>query len=762
MLVVLAYHPGDLQLAESLLAWIGELDGKLANHELLLVASSGVAKEDWMSMFHLGQQVFGKAHSIHQREVEEGPWPGPANAIFRLATTWLDSNVRQPFLWLESDCVPLKSGWLTAIEREYLGSKRVFMGAMYEHPYPHINGCAVYGRGFAVAAPMLRSVNSRLPFDLADAKRVMAAAHKTNLIQRSLPHPPARGGWHFDDFQTVERVVDKEAVLFHGCKDGSLIEHLRGVYGGRYGFSCNWTARQNRVCVVQLGRNGDLIDLLPVLLLIHNTYGKPVVMVQRQFAGLLEGVSYADAYPVDVGHADLDQALTLARQQFRYVLHTQVWSSTWEAEHRTPSYNMEQWRMAGFLSRFKDGMLRPVFDRDTERQTANGGKPFLMVSLAGGLSSPMPNGEALTKEIGVEWAGTFGVLDVAAYKAKRIYDMLGLLNAAHCLVSNDSVLLHLAAASDVPVVALVNPRPWRGTVLRYKPVARISYNEVTTQALNRAIKSTMPKLMRASHRRHLGRCIMPEAAPERRIFHAVERHDERDHGEQERKSRAQRSWDGLYEQGVIPVHLWRYPRTAKAIGDKRDLPYLKDVLGAAMAKASPQDIILWTNDDSWLHPRLPDVVRLFASLYGAVTSQRCDSRLPMPEAGQCLTPEQYARLRGRHMGRDLFAFTKYWLKEHWNQIGDYILGASDFDLAMATLIRHTHGIETTRPNLEECIHPAELPRGYVCHEVHAAAWCQKGNEDEAPSQKHNRALFRKWARKHAPNMKFDELNRVAE
>jgi len=243
---------------------------------------------------------------------------------------------------------------------------------------------------------------------------------------------------------------------------------------------------------------------------------------------------------------------------------------------------------------------------------------------------------------------------------------------------------------------------------------------------------------------------------QRKIYHAVERHEE---PRNRRKEEAWQSWDRLYDQGVVPCHYWKYERDARDIGDKRALPYLKDVLRFAMNQSGNDDIVLFTNDDVVLHPQLPSLLRFHVAVFGACCSQRCDFRrggLLKPN----LSPAEIDKHSIPHMGRDLFAFTKTWLEKNWNALGDFILGASDWDLALASLIRLQHGIVSTRKNIEASIHPAELPRGYVLHIAHTSLWNQPSNINAAASQAHNRLIFKAWAQKNLPTLAFDKHNTI--
>lgn len=202
---------------------------------------------------------------------------------------------------------------------------------------------------------------------------------------------------------------------------------------------------------------------------------------------------------------------------------------------------------------------------------------------------------------------------------------------------------------------------------------------------------------------------------------------------------------------MIPCHLWKFERTALGIGDRRALPYLKDVLKSAMDQADDHDIIVWSNDDNILHPDLPGILNFCVSVYDAVSSQRCEFRRIPANA----TPEEWAKASTGHMGRDLFAFKKSWLVAHWNEIPDFLLGASIFDLALACLIRLDKGIITTRRNIEHGIWPAEIPLGYVGHKTHQNVWSKPQNV-KSPSELHNKRLFHEWASKNLPELKFTE------
>lgn len=240
-----------------------------------------------------------------------------------------------------------------------------------------------------------------------------------------------------------------------------------------------------------------------------------------------------------------------------------------------------------------------------------------------------------------------------------------------------------------------------------------------------------------------------------KIIHAVEQHEEI---RVKRKLVAQKSWETVYSQGVIGRHYHEhaYVRDARSIGDKRSLPFLKDALEEALNIAEPDDIVFLTNDDTVLHPALPDLLIHHVSRHGPCSSQRCEFASRLPPLSE--PPEKFAALGRKHMGRDLFAATARWWEEHWDEMGDPILGASDWDLHFACMFRMHYGIRSSRKNLEDVIHPAEIPRGYIIHEAHRAKWLEPSNVWSAKSQIHNRLHFKEWAAKYMPELKFCEGN----
>ena len=508
------------------------------------------------------------------------------------------------------------------------------------------------------------------------------------------------------------------------------------------------------VCMVELGRYGDIINILPVARIIAESYGKPAFMVSREFADVLDGVSYVIPHPVELPYGEIGHAMITASREYPVALRCQIWGNGLNQPRETEAYNLESWRAVGLQEAFYK-FNPPLFDkRNLEREAAifqklTDGRPMLLLKLHEGHSSPFAIGAELEKLIRSRFEERFQVIELTTTKCERIYDLLGLMDRAVALVSIDTSILHLAAASTIPTIALTNSGPWVGTKPRCNVCHRFHYNQISAnpEAIIPAIEDALRMSIPTSPSTELRTPIA------RKVFHAVERHQDQ---RESRKEEAWRTWDVAYKRGVIPCHYSRYERDARSIGDKRALPFLKDVLSLAMTQADDEDIIMFTNDDNILHPALPEVLKFHVSVYGACSSQRCEFRSKPPSPAD--PPDRWARLGSPHMGRDLFAFTKLWLVKHWNDIPDFILGASDWDLALAAFIRVEKGIVTDRKNIMTSMFPAELNRGLVAHIYHPPKWSHPSNHMTAPSQKHNRRLFREWAEKLSLKLHFNKDN----
>lgn len=223
--------------------------------------------------------------------------------------------------------------------------------------------------------------------------------------------------------------------------------------------------------------------------------------------------------------------------------------------------------------------------------------------------------------------------------------------------------------------------------------------------------------------------------------HCVERHTYDNSADNARVLHAFHSWLELYKTGGMKAaHVWEPYRTSTILGDKRNLPFLKDVLVEGMtAASSPDDIIVLTNDDTILHPTILQALDALFEKVDAVTSLRLNFTTP-----DLSKPVSELRSLGKpDLGRDLFAFRTHWLVQHWHHIPDFLLGELEWDIVLACLVRQSAGVLTDRTNLKEPCPVCELDRGYVLHQTHERAWARR-NQTESPGKLHNRNHALQW------------------
>lgn len=227
-----------------------------------------------------------------------------------------------------------------------------------------------------------------------------------------------------------------------------------------------------------------------------------------------------------------------------------------------------------------------------------------------------------------------------------------------------------------------------------------------------------------------------------KLIHVVERHVDDD--AYPRVMGAFDSWLPLYKSGSVrPVHVWHPERNSAAVGDHRQLPYLKDILVEGLTVAQDHDWIVLTNDDTVLHPGIVQALHAVNGQMGAVSSFRINFQAgTKPNLAE--TPDALAAKFKSDLGRDMFAFRPEWLRSQWAAIPDFFLGEQEWDIVMTLLIRESVGIKTTYHNILTAIPGAELPNGYVLHEPHDRKWRDVPKENAA--KQWNSRLASEWCK----------------
>jgi hypothetical protein len=442
--------------------------------------------------------------------------------------------------------------------------------------------------------------------------------------------------------------------------------------------------------IINLGRIGDNINLLPVLYSKSLAGSRPTIVTSQKYSEIFDSITYCDVKrysgdPIELQHAiglcgglpDLRLAQVFMNQDQRYL---------------ESSFAKESYR----LGKFKDLWRKfpYIFDnRNPERelqlldkvfQHIGDIQPFIAVAIHG-VSSPFANREHLLSGIKKRF-DDYRVVDLSTIRAERFQDLLGILDAASCLVTIDTAHLWLSNASKCPVVTLVNDG-WRGSPPPVTSVASFRYRDYQIDQICNAIESAL--------------------LPSGTIIGVVDRF-----GKEKRHREAAKSQEKAFD---VWFGAQEIERTAQEIGDPRPLPMLKDMLGRAVMFGSDRDIVIWTNDDVKVLD--PFAAVNHARIFGAVSIRRDPN----------------------HIGREMFAFRWDWLADRLRDFPDVAVACPWFDLAVAAWIRKQFGWNSTMQNLEWDLYPCEIPNDKIfIHPDHESSWLDK---TEMPAATWNKRIF---------------------
>jgi hypothetical protein len=420
--------------------------------------------------------------------------------------------------------------------------------------------------------------------------------------------------------------------------------------------------------ILNLGRIGDNINLLPVLYSEHLAGRRSTIVTSEKYSEIFDGVSYCDVRKYSGDPVELSHAIGLC--QGLPDLRVAQWFMHPKESKQERNYAVECYR----LGRFRDLWRRfpCVFDRRNpereEKLIQNIKGPFIAVAPYG-ISSPFANSKQLISGLQSRFSD-YTIVDLSKVVAEKFQDLLGILDSASCLVTIDTAHLWLSNASKCPVVALLN-NGYMGSPPSTRTVASFRYKDYhTNQVCDEVEKTLLP------------------AGQTWGIVHF--------HGNERRHKIARKS----YEKFDNLLDTRNLKRTAIDLGDHRPLRMLKDMLGHALKFASGRDIIIWTNDDVEILDLAPvvDHVRRF----GAVSIRRDPS----------------------HMGREMMAFRWDWLADRFYNFPDGVMAGPWFDLATAAWIRNHFGWRSDFDNIAKDFYPCEIPNDGIFHHPndHESTW----------------------------------------
>jgi hypothetical protein len=487
--------------------------------------------------------------------------------------------------------------------------------------------------------------------------------------------------------------------------------------------------------VIQLGRAGDVINILPLLYQEYLAKGvKQRLMVAKQYADILEGTSYIDPVIYDGDFADITGAIDYAKGLgveyttaqvvgISDVIVSQVYGNQHHPKIICDSFAKDSYKLLGKLDLWPS---QPplVFDRRDKKREKRlykyipTLKPWIVVS-TGGISSPFPYRELLW-EILNHCLPEFHIVDLAKIKAERMYDLLGIMDHRNteAMILTDSGPLHLSCATIKPVHALIadSPTMWFGapwrpsyaSYTRYKNFPR-DVTRILDVIRNPPLKPKHPNIIHVYQR-------TPWATGE----------------EKRRNEVAAKTWDriGCVDLGLDDNCFVRHAGNVIP-NETKNIPMIKDMLRMACIGRDDKDVLVLTNTDTCVASNLLE--RLTGSL--PVYAYRNDFKIldrPIADDQICLG--------NKYQGCDLFAMRVGWWRRNHSLFPDMVLGRHSWDRILRELFKIAEAREIT--NL-------------IYHEKHPSAWEDASNLNNDPSNLRNAKLAREWLQER--KMPLEEL-----
>jgi len=248
MNIVFAYHNGDADLAMESAKAITAMGINMRHKATVCTKNDTSGVSD---IIHELKKSFPEVDHLTAQDGFDG-WPLGPNQMFADVAAAMYST-KAPFYFWEPDCVPMKEGWVDDLDAEYHKNVGI-LGHLYEggmatngkNIYKMIVGSAVYPPNFLEFCPSAQSLsNYNLayknagsipePWDVRCRWNFMAIGRDTPLIRtywKSVNYQWKDGKIVFfaedAEAQAVQgvtcpdRVISSQAVVIHGCKDGSL------------------------------------------------------------------------------------------------------------------------------------------------------------------------------------------------------------------------------------------------------------------------------------------------------------------------------------------------------------------------------------------------------------------------------------------------------------------------------------------------------------------------------------------------------------
>lgn len=162
-----------------------------------------------------------------------------------------------PWFWLEPDAFPCSKTWHQELLHEYKVGRKPYMGMLVRgtdrqgRVVPdHMSGVAIYHEATpSVMSGAMMAVHK--PFDLAKPEEINSRVNFTKRIFHTFRPPP------FTSREDFDSRVSRDTLIYHACKDGSILPFLRErIFGVATGNPDSNGAPPGRVSVPAVGVTG--------------------------------------------------------------------------------------------------------------------------------------------------------------------------------------------------------------------------------------------------------------------------------------------------------------------------------------------------------------------------------------------------------------------------------------------------------------------------------------------------------------------------
>lgn len=214
--------------------------GGVASHDVLLVGA-GQKVESIERAFDVLKGAFSNA-DFFAGDYEYSS----QNKLFHDTARYLDSiGYPEPWLWLDEQATPMRTGWLTEIHKEYSYKKTPFLGATEksvvvnpaterkEEEPDRLVACSVYPAGLYADSILIRQLGygpNAAPWNVTMRFEMRREGSVSDLIQNqtgTFGYRPQGEKLVFTEKEGVNAApIRPETVLITGVPDGSVIDAL--------------------------------------------------------------------------------------------------------------------------------------------------------------------------------------------------------------------------------------------------------------------------------------------------------------------------------------------------------------------------------------------------------------------------------------------------------------------------------------------------------------------------------------------------------